>query len=83
MKFVVPVVIVVLFGYFLYTGMKNLKDAKMSTESSTPTKNYLNVSGSIQVAMAVAVLVVAIYTFRKYGDLDYFFRVIHGFFNPQ
>lgn len=83
MKFVVPAIIVALFVYFLFTGVKNLQATKMASASSTPTKNYLTVSGSVQVAMAVTVLFIAIYTFRKYGDFDYFFRVIHGFLNPQ
>ncbi|MDD4931354.1 MAG: hypothetical protein PHG66_04405 [Candidatus Colwellbacteria bacterium] len=83
MKFVVPVIIIVLFAYFTITGMRNLQATKMASASSTPTKNYLSVSGGVQVAMAATILFIAIYTFRKYGDLDYFFRVIHGFLNPQ
>jgi len=83
MKLLVLVIVVAMFGYFLYTGAKNLQNAKLASESSNPTKNYLTATGSVQVALAAVILLLAVYTFKKYGDLDYFFRVIHGFLNPQ
>lgn len=83
MKFVVPVVVIALFGYFLFTGMKNIKSSKTASETSTPCKKYLLVTGSIQSVLAALVLITAVFTFKKYGDLDYFFRVIHGFLSPQ
>lgn len=83
MKFLVPVIVLLLVLYFLASGVRNLQAQKMASASSTPTKNELLVSGSVNMALGLFLLFTAIQTFRKYGDLEYFFRVIHGFVSPQ
>lgn len=83
MKFVAPAVILILFSYFLFSGVKNLQFAKLASDTSTPDKNYLTGTGVAQVVLATTVLLVSVFTFRNEGDLSSFFRTIHRFLNPM
>lgn len=84
MKLFVLVIVLLLFVYFSYTGVVALQSVKNSSpDASSQTKTYLMVTGGVQVFLAVTILLFSVYTLKKYGDLDYFFRVIHGSLNPQ
>ena len=71
-------IVCILLAFFLYSGVKNLQDSKSASETSIPSKKYLTFTGGMNIALAALIILISFQTFRKYGDIDYFFRVIHG-----
>lgn len=79
MNLVTTIIIILLFAYFLISGVRHFQLSKTATDTSVPTKDEATAYAVINITLALLILLVAIQTFRKYGDIDYSFATIHRF----
>jgi len=67
MKYVAPVVIIVLTVYLLVSGSYQLKHAK--TQSEKQVKTIFTSYGVINLAFGAALIGLMVYSYRRYGSI--------------
>lgn len=63
-------IVFALVGYFLYTGVINIKASKTATGTSIPNKRYLFATGIIHVALAAILVFVTVFLGVRFQNIS-------------